>query len=240
VICGSLVVASIVLGVVYGTAFRNIKGSEAKIEVADYFGLVGDTVDYLANEDPAVLARNSAQALVERIENLTSFAVVVSNYEKLEPYEESYGIHNNIVNDALTSFVPKFLWPDKPPTSDTRAYSNLYFNFGDNSFAITPFGDLLRNFGPMGIPLGMFFVGIYLRIIYTALIATKSPALWKKAAYFPLLAVVSYEAFYATILPGAIRTIFVLVIAVTIANFLIERMRKKKVSVMQGGALPAT
>jgi len=209
---------AVVIGVIYGTTFRNIKGSEERISAGDYFGQVLVTLEYLSDADPAVLAEQSAEALAARVENLSSVAVVVANYEQLAPYEASYGLENNILNDMYTSFIPRFIWNDKPPTSDARAYSDLYFNFGENSFAISPFGDLLRNFGPIGVPLGMLVLGFYLRFIYATLIDTPYPALWKKVAYFPLVTLVSYEAFYATLLPGAIRQIFMLAITLPLVN----------------------
>jgi hypothetical protein len=222
---GVLGVIALFIGVAYGTSFRNIKGSEARVNAGDYFGQVVATVDYLLEEDPAVIAGNTAHALAHRVENLSSVAIVVSNYEKLAPYEASYGLENNILNDLSTSFIPRFVWADKPPTSDPRAYSDLYFDFGDNSFAISPFGDLLRNFGPVGIPIGMMFLGIYLRIIYSGLIETPTPAVWKKVAYFLLLTVVSYEAFYATLFPSIIRTVFILVFALLSVHFLVPKVR---------------
>lgn len=218
--------AAVLIGVVYGTTFRNIKGSEARITAGDYFGQVTATVEYLSDEDPAVVVQQSLQSLADRVDNLSSVAVVVSNYEKLAPYEASYGLENNIINDLYTSFIPRFVWNKKPPTSDARAYSDLYFNYGDNSFAISPFADLLRNFGPIGVPLGMMILGIYLRLIYAALIETPYPAMWKKVAYFLLLTVVSYEAFYATIFPSMIRLLFVLVISLFLVNLLAGRTRR--------------
>ncbi len=141
------------------------------MNAGDYVGLVIDTLDYISTQNTSTLAADSMQALADRIENLSSLAVVVANYEKLAPYEASYGLQDNIVNDAMTSLGPQvFVWPDKPGTSDARAYSDLYFNYGENSFAITPFGDLLRNFGPVGVPLGMMLLGVYLRLIYRLLI----------------------------------------------------------------------
>lgn len=223
---GALIAVAVFLGVIYGTAFRNIKGSESRIDAGDYVGQVGATVEYLSNEDPLVVIRDGGQALAERIENLSSVAVVVSNYERLAPYEESYGLENNIINDSLTSFVPRFLWPDKPPTSDARAYSTLYFSFGDNSFAISPFADLLRNFGPIGIPIGMLILGIYLRFIYRLFVETPSPALYKFVAYLPLLTVVNFEGFYATLLPSIIRTVAVLAVSLFLVN-LVMRTRIK-------------
>ena len=196
------------------------------MEAGDYAGQIAATIDYITNEDPVVLAQNGAQALADRIENLSSVAVVVANYERLAPYEASYGLENNIINDTLTSFIPRFLWNEKPPTSDARAYSALYFSFGDNSFAISPFADLLRNFGPLGVPLGMLVLGIYLRLIYSMLIESASPSMWKKVAYFPLLTLVSYEAFYGPIFPSIVRTVVVLVISLFIVN-LIVRTRVK-------------
>lgn len=226
IICGVIGVVAVFIGITYGTSFRNIKGSEARVSAGDYFGQVGATLDYLTTADLTVIAGQSAQALADRIDNLSSLAVVVARYEKLEPYEESYGLKNNIINDAYTSFIPRVLWNEKPPTSDARAYSDLYFNFSENSFAISPFGDLLRNFGPIGILLGMLLLGIYLRLIYTALIETPNPAMWKKAAYFLLLTVISYEGFYATMFPSVLRTVIVIGASLWLASFLVGKQTR--------------
>ncbi len=227
---GVILLLAVAIGVTYGTSFRNIKGSEARMDAGDYVGQIGATIDYLSNEDPEILVKNSAQALADRVENLSSLAVVVANYERLAPYEESYGLENNIINDTLTSFIPRFIWNDKPPTSDARAYSDLYFNYGENSFAISPFGDLVRNFGPIGVPLGMLLLGIYLRVIHAGLIDTPHPALWKKVAYFPLLTLVSYEAFYATIFPSIVRTVFILAVSLFLVNLIARQIRKSRAS----------
>ncbi len=216
---GAILVVAIFIGIIYGTTFRRIKGSEERINAGDYAGQIVETFNYFSRTDTALILSEGMSSMAERIENLSSLGVVVANYEKLEPYEESYGLKNNIVNDLLTAFVPRFVWPDKPNTSDPRAYSELYFDFGENSFAITPFGDLLRNFGVIGIPLGMAIIGFYYRLIYDYLIDTPEPRLWKKVAYYPLLAAVSFESFYATFFPIVIRVLFVVVVSVLFVGF---------------------
>lgn len=223
ILFGTLVFLALAIGIVYGTTFRNIKGSEARMSAGDYAGQVAATVEYLSRTDTVLVIEQAGQAFAERIENLSSLAVVVSNYEKLESYEESYGIKNNIINEFLTAFIPRFVWPEKPMVSDARSYSELYFNFGENSFAITVFGDLVRNFGPIGIPFGMMLLGIFLRIIYDLLILSPEPRLWKKAAYFPLLVMVHYEGFYSSIFPNAIRVLTIVVVGLFVANFLTRR-----------------
>ena len=228
VLLGIVGVLAVIVGATYGTTFRNIKGSESRMDAGDYFGQVGATVAYLSNADPGVVVSSSAQALADRIDNLSSVAVVVSNYERLAPFEASYGIENNITNDLYTSFIPRVLWNEKPPTSDARAYSDLYFNYSENSFAISPFADLLRNFGPIGVPIGMLLLGIYLRFIYAALIETPNPAMWKKTAYFLLLTVISYESFYATIFPSIIRTVVVIAVSLFLANLLARKAKQSE------------
>ncbi|MDI1241236.1 MAG: hypothetical protein PSX80_04880, partial [bacterium] len=220
---GVIGLLALVLGMAYGTSFRNIKGSEARTSSGDYFGQVVATIDYFSTEDPNIVIQQTAEALTGRIENLSSVAVVVANYERLAPYEESYGLENNILNDFYTSFIPRFIWNEKPRTSDPRALGDLYFNYGENSFAISPFADLLRNFGPIGVPLGMFVLGIYLRSVYAALIDTPHPEMWKKVAYFVLLPAVSYEGFYAAIFPTTLRLVLVLAITLWLTNLIATR-----------------
>ena len=154
---------------------------------------------------------------------MSSVAVVVSNYEELKPYEESYGLDNNVWNDTVTFFVPRVVWPDKPVASDPRKYSELYFDFGDNSFTITPVGDLLRNFGVVGVPIGMFILGLFLRTIYRALIEGRRITTWSATLYFMLITAVSYESFYGSILPYLFKVGVTTVVGIVFVNFFARR-----------------
>ena len=214
---------SVSVGMVYGTTFRNIKGSETRLNAGDYLGQVSATLDYLSKKDLSAIFSEGAVSLSDRLENLSSVANVVSNYEKLAPYEKAYGLDNNIIRDAWTAFIPRFLWNDKPLTSDPHAYSDLYFDFEPNSFAITPWGDLIRNFGPWGIPIGMALLGIVLRVIHVSLTTTKLGYQWRSTAYYLMLTQVSYEAFYATLFPCLVRVAVVLVVTLYIANLITKR-----------------
>jgi len=205
IVAGVLLAFAVFTGMIYGTAFRQLKGDESKIAVGDYFTLGASTLSEIANMDIFDNAGFIIEKTFTRFETLTSLSVVVANYKVLRPLEVEYGIENNIWTDTWTSFIPRFFWPEKPLISNARAYSALYFDFGDNSYAITPFGDLLRNFGPIGVPLGMAFLGIFLRVMYASLIKCGEGNPWKLACYFILLSNVSYEGFYGSIFPGWLR-----------------------------------
>ncbi|MGI8787280.1 MAG: O-antigen polymerase [Pyrinomonadaceae bacterium] len=223
-----LLVMALVVGMIYGTTFRNIKQTEDRVSFDEYVNNIAVTFDKLFDQDLTQNLSEGAAAITERIEAVSSLAVIVSNYEKLEPYEESYGLKDNIRNDSLTFFIPRPLWKDKPVGSDPRKFADLYFNYGENSFTITPMGDLLRNFGPFGVPLGMFILGFILSVIYSSLIENQEFSFWRSAVYFILLTSVSYEGFYGTIIPYLIKYGLLAVVGVIFVWFFQPKGRVPK------------
>jgi len=217
---GIIVTAAVVAGMIYGTTFRNVKGSESQVEIDTYAENIVTTLGDVGSGDNMRMLEFGVSNLAERIDTVSSLAVVVSNYEQLAPYEESYGLDNNIWKDTTSFFIPRFLWSDKPVASDPRAYSDLYFSTGDNSFAITPMGDLMRNYGLPGVFIGMLALGILMRTIYRTLIEDQPRMLWRAAVYFMLLTTVSYEGFYGSILPFVVKVGLTAVVGVIMVTFL--------------------
>ncbi len=201
VIGGSLLFVCVIAGMIYGTTFRNVKGGEGRVSIEKYSENVADTFEEVSRFDLRQNLELGLMTLAERLDTLSSVAVVVSNYEKLAPYEESYGLDNNIWKDTTTFFIPRILWNDKPVASEPRKYSELYFDYGESSFAITPLGDLLRNYGPIGVPIGMFVFGLILRIIYRSLVEGQPNTMWRRTLYFMLLITISFEGFYGNLVP---------------------------------------
>ena len=221
VIFSFVAVGALVFGMIYGTAFRNLKGGEEQVSLDKQIAIVEQTLENVFTQDTGKVLGEGLSHLSERIEVTSSLAVVVSNYEKLATYEEQYGLENNIWTYTWAAFIPRFIWTDKPLLSDARSYSDLYFNFGDNSFAITPMGDLLRNFGPVGVPLGMLFIGFLARIMYSILIEDQQVTAGRAAAYYLFITNISYEGFYGTIIPSLWRILVVVAISFFVIDFFI-------------------
>lgn len=219
---------AITVGMIYGTTFRNIKQTEAQIGMGEYTEYVLTALEKITEQNPAETLAVGFTALAERIEAVSSLAVVVSNYEKLQPYEESYGIDNNIWKDTATFLIPRPLWNDKPVASEPRKYADLYFNYSENSFTVTPMGDLLRNFGPVGVPLGMIFLGVIIRFLYAGLYENQAFSFWRRTLYLMLLINISYEGFYGSIIPYLVRIGFISIVGILIMRFLIQRERGAK------------
>lgn len=228
-IAGTLLVVFMILGMIYGTTFRNVKGSESAQSLDLYTENVFNTFDQIGRNDNMGLLEFAFANMAERIDVLSTVAVVASNYEQLAPYEESYGLDDNIWKDTTTFFIPRVLWNDKPVASDPRRYSDLYFNYGESSFAITPIGDLLRNFGPIGVPIGMLILGIIMRMIYRALVEDQANIIWRSTLYFMLLTAVSYEGFYGSIIPYLFKVGFIAVVGVLLVNFFAHKITRNDI-----------
>lgn len=223
---GGLLVLALLFGMIYGTTFRSIKQGESRVTIDEYLGTIALTFDRLADQDLTQSLGNGMAAIVERFEAVSTLAVIVSNYERLEPYEESYGLKNNIYNDLVLAFIPRPLWKDKPIGSDLRKFADLYFSFGESSFSVTPMGDLLRNYGPIGVPAGMFVLGFLLRLIYTSLVENQEFSYWRTALYYILLTSVTYEGFYGTSLLAMLKHGTFAVIGIVFIQFYQSKIRK--------------
>lgn len=228
VIAGIILTAGIILGMVYGTTFRIVKGTEAKQSTGQYADNILKTVDEVGRRSTYDSVSMGLTMLSERLDIVSTLAVVVSSHEQLKPYEEAYGLDGNIWTDTTTFFIPRVIWVEKPAASDARKYSDLYFNVSDSSFAITPMGDLLRNYGIIGIPIGMFILGLILRFVYSSLVDPNGTPIWRAMFYFMLLTTVSYEGFYGTIVPTMFKVGFTATIGVLIVIVIARKMDTRR------------
>ncbi len=226
VIFGTVAVLAILIGMVYGTTFRNIKGAEERTGIGEQMDYVGQTLEAVTTQDTGKVLDEAFYNLGERIDGVSSVAVVVSNYERLKPFEADYGLENNIITELWTMFIPRFLWANKPLIYDARSYSDLYFNFSGNSYAMTPVGDLLRNFGPIGVPIGMLIVGIFLRLIYAMLIEDQAVTIGRATAYYMFIATVSYEGYYTTIILYGWRVLLIVFVTFLLTDFFLIRKKR--------------
>ena len=85
-------------------------------------------------------------------------------------------------------------------------------------------GDLLRNYGVIGVPIGMFLLGLLLRIIYRTFVEDQPAVLWRATLYFMLLMAVNYETFFAAIIPYLFKIGTTAVVGVVIVNLLARRL----------------
>jgi hypothetical protein len=235
-VTGSAVLfVTLIAGMIYGTTFRNTKQSEGQVGFDEYSGVVAQTFERLSIQDIETSLSTGLTAVADRIDAVSSLAVVVSNYEALAPYEEQIGISNNIVGDTLTFFIPRIIWRDKPVAIEPSKYADLYFNYQHNSFIMTPMGDLLRNFGPIGVPLGMIFMGFILRMLFSALVENQGFSYWRYAVFYMIFSLILYEGTYGLMIPNIFKIGVIAVFGVIIVRLLAGSALRPKFRAVASG-----
>lgn len=215
-------------GVIYGTKFRILKGNNERVSVEEYGAVAVEAITTIGEDDLTIEMMESFELLAERMEIISSLAVVVANYEALQTYEASYGLENNIWTYTWTSFIPRYLWKDKPIVADNSSYNELYFDHGGYGLAITSMGDLLRNFGPWGVPFGMIVLGFFLRVFYAGTVEGLPFSTWRSAVFFIVLTRISYDSFYGEILPTVMRITAVIFVQLFFLKTIIYALRRAK------------
>ncbi len=217
---GLIICVALIVGMLYGTTFRGLKQTQDRMEMTQYAGLIGSTLGTITEQNPVENLSKAFGTLADRLDSISPLAVIVSNHEKLLPYEEGWALANNIIVESTTFFIPRVFWTEKPITTEASKYGDLYFGYADNSFTMTPMGDLLRNFGPWGIPLGMIFLGFLLRVIYATLRENQPFSFWRPTLFFMLLTIVSYEGTFGMIVPYLFKVGVFSVFGLLIIRFL--------------------
>ena len=223
-----ILIACLFAGAFYGTKFREIKGQMNYVSATEYGMMAMESLGQVRTADPVQELTASGAMLADRLEIVSAFAVVVANYEALAPYEAAYGLHNSIWTYTWTAFVPRFIWKDKPTVSDNYSYNELYFDHGGFGLSQTAMGDLLRNFGPIGIPIGMIVLGFGIRIFYSAMVEGVPFSVWKGTIYFIVLTKISYDGFYGEIFPIAMRVAAVTLFQFVILRFVVQLLRNMR------------
>ena len=93
----------------------------------------------------------------------------------VQQFPENKGyLHGSGIVPAFVFWLPRAFWPSKPvPTGGV--VSRMWFNVSEHKVSVTPTlpGELYVNFGPLGILIGMFFVGKLVRAINTYLVSAR-------------------------------------------------------------------
>jgi len=109
---------------------------------------------------------HSFEQFKRRLAMINSVAVVVRDVDRWVPYANG----STIFMPAVTYFIPRVLWPEKPVQTFGRDFGRIFRVTNpftrDTYIAVTVPGELYWNFGVTGVLLGMGIFGAGLRLMY--------------------------------------------------------------------------
>ncbi len=91
-----------------------------------------------------------------RMSYTNSAAFVISQYDR--------GLPGNSLRDSLYSFIPRFLWPEKPQFKVAGELATLATGTFGNSISAGYFAEAYWNLGWIGLPILMFPIGAFINV----------------------------------------------------------------------------
>lgn len=212
--------AALVFGMIFGSLFRTNKtdtvGRVSSTSLSELIDISSYTASDIRQRAAGDLLQYGRDRIIERLDGISSLAVITAHADRLKSAEEAYDVRNNIIQELTIAFIPRFLWPSKPLVGGSEEIGNLYFKTQFSSPAVTYMGDLYRNFGVWGVLPGMLILGIILRFIYAWLIEGHSLTPMRVGLYLLFATTVNYEGLYSAYIPTLIRTGVIAALALAI------------------------
>lgn len=157
-----LVLLLVVIFVVF-PFYNNYRNFDARIPVVERIGMTWHLIQSWDSQDYLDESLGKAKA---RVALINQVAVVVRDVPRWVPYAKG----ETIFYPMVAYFVPRLIWPDKPPFLLGREFGVTFrvVNMADKktSIAATVPGELYWNFDVPGIVVGMAVWGIFLRFLY--------------------------------------------------------------------------
>ena len=159
--------------------------------------------------------------LSDRFHGIDSLAVIISAIDN-EKIEYSYGYMFYLL---LSGLVPRFILHDKPDTSMGQWFTETLWNpdlalTGYQSTALFIPGDLYLNYGVLGVVIGMFFYGLFLKLLYRSFFNSSYKAFAFVFVSSSLFYFIVYEYTFASWILQLLRTFLLLVLYSLVVKFI--------------------
>ncbi len=202
-----LPIRGIVLGIIFTLFFivpanqfqRNLLRGQQQATAASAFGA---SVSRLPPLNPFSAVTKAVNYVATRFRSIDSVALIHSRTPSLFPYADGK-LYAELPAIIL---IPRAVWPGKPSLNSALDFSRTYYELPpsvQSENQITQIGDLYRNFGYIGVVLGLFAWGLVLGCVTLARQRWQSP----RGQFVYLYAVIPAVIAVETDLPELIATV---------------------------------
>lgn len=227
-VCGAVCVLGILVftrgvreGVSYGVESEGVLEGSKKV--------VGAGVVKIRGESGGLLRRAVSRTLQKRVNGADLFAwVLYSRYERDAPF-----MYGSTARAALIAYTPRVLWAGKPTITDLHPETMVVANTGVTSpdTLLAPPCELFASFGVIGVIVGMFALGMVMKIVFRLLVYRPTTSI-VRFLVFPVLCVplvTVQQGFYATMF-GSLREAIILVCCAWLLKALVGSVTSEHVN----------
>lgn len=144
------------------------------------------TLEEVSRQRVDLFAENALKTVARRLAIVNSTAVVIRECGSRVEYARG----STLWLGVLSAFIPRILWPDKPMITIGIQFSRTFHVTSFGNFSATSpsqAGELWWNFNIVGVIVGMFLIGVWLRVLYLRFGANRGSDPFRLAIYVTLL-----------------------------------------------------
>jgi hypothetical protein len=167
---GALVIMAVILIPSLGTKleYRKVLKRQPELGTIDRISVFGELIGGVLTGAGKTSFRDAGTVAEQRVDHLSAFAFVIAKTPDPVPFWDGATYAN-----FLWSFVPRFIYPDKPQKTLGQEYGHRY-SFIDSRNYTTSINleqtvEMYANFGALGVIIGMFLIGLLYRALYVIL-----------------------------------------------------------------------
>ncbi|WP_131802484.1 hypothetical protein [Parafrankia soli] len=146
-------------------AYReNSRSADYTLAPSDAFRQAPAVLENTLAQDETSRFEATIDLMSERTRQIDSFAVVVQT----TPTQYAYRPLTDYLYAPVLGLVPRMIWPSKPVISSGADFARIHFGAGPGihtSAAIPPVADLHRHGGLLVLLVGMFVIGVSVRLL---------------------------------------------------------------------------
>jgi hypothetical protein len=200
--------------VAYGRneAYNNPANSDREMSLAQNLVYLRAYFDNKEESDP-----EAEQGSLLRVSFVNAAAFVVSQYD--------HGLPGDSLRDTLYSFIPRFLWPEKPMVLLGNELATLVSGDVGNQISPGYFAEAYWNFGWIGLPLLLIPVGFFFNVAthFAARVVEREDWLYLPVLFLSLKVGMQIDVFYIGFV-GTAAQIFILYLAVKFGSQLLRSL----------------
>lgn len=160
------ILAFMVIVIPFTASYRStVRNGISTLTASQAIGKLPDLLSQTvrANDMLTVLS-NSSDYLLSRLQEIDAPAIILQRTPRQVPFSSTF----SLLETPVAELVPRAIWPSKPIISPGVQFSRDYYAVSASIYtasAITPLGDLYRHGGWIPVIVGMFLLGLGIRLL---------------------------------------------------------------------------
>lgn len=172
--------------------------------------LGGAVLEYYSGPDVLGIISEDTST-VNRLAHISTFGYVINMTPSSVPYWSGDSYHT-----LWTSFIPRAFWPGKPQATIGQDFGHRYALIDPNdewtSINLPWLVEFYANFGTLGVLAGMFFVGVFFRILVQKFRVPVSSSMVHVLAVTVMFGLFYAESNFALMVGGILSTFIAFIV----------------------------